>query len=97
MKSVQALEIMGKLKEINGFARLTLGKVLGIRANLVRIYKHWQECIFPQVANAFRKWTTRNPRISPSPEKGFKRENAYQTNDKNYKLRECVYCGEIWA
>ena len=60
--SVQALDTMNKLKEINGYARLTLDKLPGIRADLV----------------------TRNPKIIPSPEKGFKRENAYQKNDKNY-------------
>ena len=27
-----------------------------------------------------------------SPEEGFKYENVYQTNDKNYKHRDCVYC-----
>ena len=27
-----------------------------------------------------------------NPEKGFKCENACQTNDKNYKHRDCVYC-----
>ena len=28
----------------------------------------------------------------PSPKKDFKCENAYQTNDKSYKHRDCVYC-----
>ena len=27
-----------------------------------------------------------------NPEKGFKRENAYQIKDKNYKHRDCFYC-----
>ena len=34
--SVQALETMGKLKEINDYVRLTLYKLQGIRADLVR-------------------------------------------------------------
>ena len=38
------------------------------------------------------KWTTRNPKIIASPEKGFKRENTYQTNYKKYKHRDYVYC-----
>ena len=33
---------MKKLKVINGYVRLTLDKVLGIRADLVRIYENWQ-------------------------------------------------------
>ena len=35
--SVQALETMGKLKEINGCVRSTFDKLQGIRADLVRI------------------------------------------------------------
>ena len=83
---------MNKLKEINGYVRLTLDKLPGIRADLVRIDEDWQEWTFPQLVDALRKWTTRNPKIIPSPEKGFKGENAYQANDKNYKHRDCVYC-----
>ena len=40
-----------------------------------------------QLVDTLRKWATRNSKIIPSPEKGFKRENVYQTNDKNYKCR----------
>ena len=67
----------------------TLEKSPGIRADLD---KDWQGWTFPQLVDALRKWTTKNPKIIPSPEKGFKCENAYQTNDKNYKHRDCVYC-----
>ena len=35
MKNVQAFETMNKLKEINGYVRLTLDKLPGIRADLV--------------------------------------------------------------
>ena len=35
--SVQVLETMNNLKEINGYVRLTLDKLLGIRAELVRL------------------------------------------------------------
>ena len=73
---------MKMLKEINGYVRLTLEKLPGIRADLVRIDEDWQEWTFPQYVYASIKWSTTNPKIIPSPEKGFKRENAYQTNDK---------------
>ena len=67
--------------------------MLAIRADLVRIDEDWQEWTFPQPVNALRKWTTRNLKIVPSPEKSFKQENAYQTNDTNYSLR-CLMNGE---
>ena len=41
LSSVQALETMGKLKEINGYVRLTLDKLQGIRADLVRTDDDW--------------------------------------------------------
>ena len=44
---------------------------------LVRKDEEWLEWTFPQLADALSKWTTRNPKLIPSPEKGFKRENAY--------------------
>lgn len=39
---VQVLETMGKLKEISGYARLTLDKLPGIRADLVRLQVSWK-------------------------------------------------------
>ena len=83
---------MNKLKEINGYVSVTLDKLPDIPADLVRIVEDYQEWTFAQLVDAFRKWTTRNPKIISSPEKSFKRDNAYQTNDKNYKHRDCVYC-----
>ena len=71
--SVHALDTMNKLKKMNGYVRLTLDKLPGIRADLVRIDEDWQEWTFPQLVDALRKWTTRNPKIIPSPEKAFKR------------------------
>ena len=41
--SVQALETMKKLKEINGYATSTLDKLPRIRANLVRLDDNWQK------------------------------------------------------
>ena len=83
MVSVQALQTMNKLKEINGYVRLTLNKFLGIRSDLVRIDKDWQEWTFLQLVDALRKWTTRNPKMILSPEKGFKHENSYQANGES--------------
>ena len=41
--SVQVPDTMNKLKEINWYVRLTLDKLPGIRADLVRIDEEWQE------------------------------------------------------
>ncbi|XP_057302720.1 uncharacterized protein LOC130636888 [Hydractinia symbiolongicarpus] len=41
--NVQSLETMGKLKEINGYVRLTLDKLPSIRADLVKLDDDWQE------------------------------------------------------
>ena len=35
--NVQALETMDKLREINGYVRLTSNKLPGIRADLIRL------------------------------------------------------------
>ena len=81
--NVQALDTMNKLKKINGYVRLTLDKLPGIPADLVRIDEDWQKWTFFQLVNALRKRIIRNLKIIPSLEKGFKRENEYQTNYKS--------------
>ena len=48
--SVQALEAMTKLGEINGLARATLEKLEGILAYLVRTDDNWQEWGFPPIS-----------------------------------------------
>ena len=63
--NIQSLETMGKIREINGYVRLTLDKLPGIRADLVRIDDDWQEWGFPQMTEALRKWCERNP-VPPS-------------------------------
>ena len=59
--SVQALETMGKFEEVNGYVRMTLNKLEGIRGDLVRTDDDWQEWKFDQLVEALRKWTVRNP------------------------------------
>ena len=41
--------------------RMTLDKLTGIRADLVRTDDNWQEWKFMHLAEALRKWTERNP------------------------------------
>ena len=59
--NIQTLESMRKEKEIRGYVRLTLDKLPGIRADLVRLDDYWQEWGFPQLVEALRKWCERNP------------------------------------
>ena len=92
MISVQVFDRMNKLKGINAYIRLTLDKLPGLRADLVRTDEGWQEWTFPQLVDALRKWATINPKIISNSEKGFKHGKVHQTNDKNYKHRDCVYC-----
>ena len=61
LTSVQSLETLGKLVEVSGYVRMTLDKLEGIRSDLVRTDDDWQSWKFPQLVEALRKWTERNP------------------------------------
>ena len=102
---VQALESMGKLSEVNGFARATLDKLEGIKSYLVRTDDSWQNWGFPQLVDALRRWTERNP--IPLDGRGAgpnftemnkprfnKQEKMYQAKQYDFKSRPCVYCEE---
>ena len=52
---------MGKLQNINRFARHTLRKLSGIRSELVRFDDDWQEWTYVELVEALKKWTERNP------------------------------------
>ena len=43
---------MGKLTEINGYVRLTLDKLQGIKADRIKMDNRWQEWKFPQLVEA---------------------------------------------
>ena len=90
--NVQALEMMGKIKDINGYVRVTLDKLPGIRADLVRLDDEWQEWGFPQMLEALRKWCDRNP--LPSSEQPILkvRDKLYNSRQEEWKPRPCVYC-----
>ena len=90
--SVQALDTMGKIKEMNGYVRVTLVKLPGIRANLVRNDDNWQDWKFQQLVEAIEKWTVRNPiplSDKRNPEKGNGYSKSYHTKETK---SECVYC-----
>ena len=56
---MQALETMGKLKEINSYVRLTLDKLQRIKADLVTTDDDWQDWKFPQLVKALESYTCR--------------------------------------
>ena len=101
--NLQALETMGKLGEVNGYVRMTLDKLEGIRGDLVRTDDGWQEWKFLQSLEALRKWTIRSP--SKVEERGAKKEkplppkplkqNMFQVKQQDAKRRPCVYCDSL--
>ena len=83
--SVQALKTKKKLKDLKGYLRLTLDKLNGIRANLVRLDDNSQQQGFCQLVDSLRKWTEKNLKTAGNPEKHFRRENLFQVRDKDQK------------
>ena len=83
---------MNKLKDINRYIKITLDKLLGIRADLLRLDDNWRDWGFTQLAEAFRKWTERNPKIFDPPDKNLKRLKMFHTRENEHKSRVCVYC-----
>jgi hypothetical protein len=61
LANVQALETLGGIGEVNGYVRMTLDKLEGIRGDLVRTDDDWLNWKFPELIEALRKWTVRNP------------------------------------
>ena len=85
LSSVQALETMGKLKEING-VRLTLYKLQGIRADLVRTDDDWPDWHFLQLVEALENWTCRNPKpLNYKPLSEDNKTNPYRNPCKVYQ------------
>ena len=90
--NIQALDTMGKLREINGYVRVTLDKLPGIIADLVRLDHDWQEWTFPQMLETLRKGCDRNPLHSyDQPVKS--RDRFFNSRQEDWKQRPCVYCG----
>ena len=86
--NIQPLETMGKLREINGYVRMTLDKLPSIRSDLVQMD-------FPRLAESLRKWTDRNP-LASHPEKKDpakvppKRDKLFAAQGR--LILPCFYC-----
>ena len=50
----QALKMLGKLKEVNGYVQMLSNILPGIRGDLIRTNENWQECNFPKLVYAPR-------------------------------------------
>ena len=78
--NVQALETLGKLREVNGYVRMSIDKLPGIRGDLVRMDENWQEWDFPKFVYALQGWTERNPVCAMrSSDKPWRDSNAFNT------------------
>ena len=88
--NVQSLETMGKLREVNGYVRMTIDKLPGIRGDLVRTDESWREWNFPKLVDELRKWTERNPIQSKQSDKPWR--------DKNFQAysREMAEIGDAF-
>ena len=92
--NVQSLETMGKLREVNGYVRMTIAKLPGIRRDLVRTDDSWREWNFPKLVDELRKWTERNPIQFKQSDKPWRDKNFQTQQERDGRNRECVYCGK---
>ncbi|XP_046864613.1 uncharacterized protein LOC124459129 [Xenia sp. Carnegie-2017] len=90
--SVQALETLGKLKDVQGNVSMTLDKLPAIHGDLVRNDPEWESWDFSKLTEAVRQWTRRNPvceKESDTPGwKSRRSEKVFHTKEKGM----CVYC-----
>ena len=75
--SIQAFKTMNKLKVINGYVKLTLDKLPGIRVDLARLNDNRQEWDFTTLVDSLRRWTDRNPKNTLNNDQKHKRERAF--------------------
>ena len=94
--SVQALETMKKLHEINGNVSMTLDKLAGIRGDLVRTDPEWESWDFVKLVQALRQWVKRNPVNSSDNREREEntRRKLFNTRGEDVRVKGCVYCGD---
>ena len=94
--SVQSLQTMGKLEQVNGYVAMTLDKLPAIRGDLTRTDTSWENWTFDKLTEALRLWTRRNPitrqnenrpddRSRNRPEDRNWRENRNRRDDRNWR------------
>ena len=82
--NVQVLDTMRKIKEINGYVRVTLDKLPGIRADLLCLDDNWHDWAFPQIMEALRKWCERNP-LHSSDQSNKSRARFFNSRQEDYR------------
>ena len=99
--SVQSLQTLGKLDQVNGCVSMTLGKLPGIRGDLVRDDVKWEDWEFPQLVEALRLWSRRHPieikHADKPPESNPRKEKPdklYHAKGGEPAQRGCVYCND---
>ena len=95
--SVQSLQTMNKLSQVDGAVAMTLDKLPAIRGDLVRTDPDWEKWDFIQLTEALRLWTRRNPitENANSEDKDRRRDRAgrnYHTRQGTGTSHTCVYC-----
>ena len=84
--SVQSLQTLNKLSQVDGAVAMTLDKLPAIRGDLVRTDPDWEKWDFIQLTEALRLWTRRNPitENANSEDKDRKRDRM----GRNYHTRQ---------
>ena len=88
--NVQALKMLGKLKEVNGYVRMLIDMLPRIGGDLVTPDKNWQEWDFPKFVYALQGWTERNHVTIRSSDKSWHDSNAFNTQLGNAHPCGCV-------
>ena len=93
---VQALKTMKKLEHISGNVSTTLGKLSGIRGDLVRTNPYWESWDYIKLTEALRQWVKRNPAplYEPCTDENARKKLFHMRTDE-FKPRGCVYCGDL--
>ena len=79
--NIESLETLKKINNVDGYVRMTLNKLPGIRGNLVRTDPKWKDWNFNKLIEALRAWTERNPIETPKQP-----DNRYQKHDKPSRI-----------
>ena len=85
--SVQSLKTLGKVREVNGYTRMTLDKLEGVRGDLVCTDEDWQEWNFPQLIKALQQWTERNP-LKPDEKGADRSQQLWPKKGRSFQSRQ---------
>ena len=70
--------------------RLTLGKLPGIRADLVRLDDNWQDWDFEKLVDSLRRWSDRSPKSILNNDQKYKKKDVFQKNEQKQPPRMCL-------